>query len=335
MEVQLSVDVGPRRVAEALGLPQRSQRIDDLAAGVFGQHATEGHGDERDAAGGSHRCGGQLRRLAHHQVGSDPIDDRRQVLAHHRGGRPSEHRGEQRPAAFFHRQLHQPIQPRSDRVAFRRRQAGGGPLEPHRPDGTATIGGDRPVHVVATIPQCPSDRRQGVHVPGAARTRAQHPQPTLHRTSVHPRPPPVGPTGCPRTRDVVRDVTRGSIGRMNLCPLRIPRRVRERGDVRAWGGRLIDRQQCRTTSRSEGVAEGVKRACGAWKGRVTPVNIGHCVKMRAGSCTLGDDALSSNPQRVPHDPSPAIPRRGISVIKQVSSEEQSSKSEAMNAGVPS
>ena len=70
----------------------------------------------------------------------------------------------------------------SGRVAAgRSRQAGGGPLEPHRPDGAATIGGDRPLHVVATIPQRPSDRRQGVHVPGAARTRAQHPQPTLHR----------------------------------------------------------------------------------------------------------------------------------------------------------
>ena len=189
MQVQLPVDIGPRRVAEPLGLPQRSQRIDDLAAGSFGQHTAERHRDERDAASGSHRCRGQLRRLAHHQVGSDPIDDRRQVLAHHRGGRPSEHRGEQRPAAFLRRQLHEPVQPSSDRVARRSRQAGGGPLEPHRLDGTAAIGGDRPPHIMATIPQCPSDRRQGVHVPGAARTRTQHPQRTLHRTYVYPRRP--------------------------------------------------------------------------------------------------------------------------------------------------
>ena len=29
------------------------------------------------------------------------------------------------------------------------------------------------------------------------------------------------------------------------------------------------------TTQVQTVAEGVKRACGAWKGRVTPVNIGH------------------------------------------------------------
>jgi hypothetical protein len=94
MEVQLSVHVGPRRVAEALGLPQRSQRVDHLAAGAFGQHTAEGHRDEGDAASGSHRCGGQLGRLAQHHVGSDSIDDWRQVLSHHGAGCPSEQRGE-------------------------------------------------------------------------------------------------------------------------------------------------------------------------------------------------------------------------------------------------
>ena len=86
------------------------------------------------------------------------------------------------PRRSRHRELHDPGQRRRDRVATGRgRQPGGRPVEPHRPDRIATVGCDRPPHIVAPIPQDPGHRGQRVDVPGAARARAQHPQRTLHQ----------------------------------------------------------------------------------------------------------------------------------------------------------
>ena len=189
MEVQLPVDVGPRRVAEALGLPQRSQVVEHRAAGRCGQHTAEGDRDERDAPGRRHRRRRELSGLAQHHLGTERIDDRGEVSLHHGAGRSREQRGEQRPPPLGHGQLHDPAQRGAGRLATGAgREAGGGPLEPHRADGVATIGRDGPPHVMPPIPQRPRHRRQGVDVSGASRTRTQHPQPTVHRTSLHRNP---------------------------------------------------------------------------------------------------------------------------------------------------
>lgn len=187
MEVQLPVDVGPRRVVESFGVPQRCKVVEDDSTGRVRQDAAEGHRDEWNVTGCGHWCGRKLGSLAKNKVGSHPVEHSCQISLHHRPCRTSEERSEHRTPPVSHRELHDPGKiARRCIAASCRRHSGSRPIEAHRRHRLAAIFGHRPVHAMAPTAKRHRHRCNRVNVARAASGRTQNAQSTptslCHRT---------------------------------------------------------------------------------------------------------------------------------------------------------